>query len=64
MSLRFTVWLCAIAVGVISLTSCQPPRPRIAKVEVLSYADMTISDSSAETILSAFDPAGAGHSRT
>ena len=34
MSLRFTVGLCAIIVGVFSLTSCQPPTPRIARIEV------------------------------
>jgi hypothetical protein len=34
MSLRFTIGLCAIILGASSLTLCQPPRPRIAGVEV------------------------------
>jgi hypothetical protein len=34
MSLRFTIGLCAIILGASSLTLCQPPRPRIAGVEI------------------------------
>ena len=34
MSLRLAIGLCAIIVGVLSLALCQPPTPRIARVEV------------------------------
>lgn len=34
MSFRLAIGLCTIIVGVLSLTLCQPPTPRIARVEV------------------------------
>lgn len=34
MSLRFTIGLCVIIVGVFGLTLCQPPIPRIASEEM------------------------------
>ncbi len=55
MSLRFTIWLCAIAVGVISLTSCQPPTPRIVKVEMPACEVVTSSSARAQDTLGSFD---------
>ena len=37
MSLRFTIGLCGMIVGVFSLTLCQPPIPRIASQEMPSF---------------------------
>jgi len=58
MSLRFIVGLCAIILGGSSLTFCQPPTPRIARVEVPPFQavnnaeakDILIASSQAERI--------------
>ncbi len=58
MNLRSTIGMCVIIVGAFSLTSCQPPTPRIVRVEALSHAVVISSDATAKTVLSAFDRAG------
>ncbi len=56
MNLRSTIRLCVIIMWVFSLTSCQPPTPRVVKVEAPSHAVGISSDATVKTILSAFDP--------
>jgi hypothetical protein len=66
MSLRFIVGLCAIIVGVFSVTLCQPPRPRIAGVEVPPFAaannaetkDVLTVSSQAEQVIQVRDSDG------
>jgi len=58
MNLRFTMGLCAIIMGVFSLTLCQPPTPRIARVEALSCAVATTSGTTVQGILAACDSTG------
>jgi hypothetical protein len=41
MNLRFTIGLCAVVIGVFSVSLCQPPTPRIAKGE--GPADVVVS---------------------
>ncbi len=55
MSLRFTIGLCAIIVGVFSLTICQPPRPRIARVEVAPFP--TVNNAETKDILTGYSQA-------
>ncbi|THJ16571.1 MAG: hypothetical protein CAF42_011475 [Nitrospira sp. CG24B] len=58
MSFRSAIGLCAIIVGVLSLALCQPPTPRIARVEVPPFQvvnnaeakDILIASSQAERI--------------
>jgi hypothetical protein len=58
MSFRFTSGLCALILGASSLTLCQPPTPRIARVEVPPFQavnnaeakDILIASSQAERI--------------
>ena len=58
MSFRLAIGLCAIIVGVLSLTLCQPPTPRITRVEVPPFQavnnaeakDILIASSQAERI--------------
>lgn len=57
MNLRFTIGLCVTIVWACSLMSCQPPTPRIIKVEAPSHAVAIHSDPTVKTVLSAFDPA-------
>lgn len=66
MSFRFTIGLCAIILGASSLTLCQPPRPRIAGVEVppvptvnnAETRDVLTVSSQAERIIQVRDPDG------
>ena len=55
MSLRFTIGLCAIIIGVGSVTLCQPPRPRIARVEV--FPSVTIHNAEAKGCFSGYSQA-------
>jgi hypothetical protein len=41
MNLRSTIGLCAVVIGVFSVSLCQPPTPRIAEVE--GPADVVVS---------------------
>ena len=45
MNLRFMIGLCALVIGVFSVSLCQPPTPRIAKGE--GPADVIVSSISA-----------------
>ncbi len=56
MNFQFTLKFYTLVLGVISLTSCQPPTPRVVKVEAPSHAVGISSDATVKTILSAFDP--------
>ena len=66
MSFRFTIGLCAIILGASSLTLCQPPRPRIAGVEIppvptvnnAEAKDILIGSSQAERLIQVRDPDG------
>ncbi len=66
MSFRLAIGLCAITVGVFSLTLCQPPTPRIARVEVPPFQavnnaetkDIITASSQAERIIQVRDPDG------
>jgi|APDOM4702015159_1054818.scaffolds.fasta_scaffold267687_1 hypothetical protein len=66
MRFRLAIWLCTIIVGVFSLTLCQPPRPRIAGVEVPPFPtvnnaetkDILTASSQAERIIQVRDPDG------
>jgi hypothetical protein len=49
MRFGLAIGLCAIIVGVLSLTLCQPPRPRIAGVEVLPF--QAVNNAEAKDIL-------------
>lgn len=49
MSFRLAIGLCAIIVGVYSLTLCQPPTPRIARVEVPPF--QAVNNAEAKDIL-------------
>ncbi len=49
MRFRLAIGLCAIIVGVFSLTLCQPPRPRIAGVEVPPFP--TVNNAETKDIL-------------
>ena len=55
MSLRFTIGLCAIIIGIGSLTLCQPPRPRIARVEV--SPSVTTNNAEAKGFVSGYSQA-------
>lgn len=56
MSLRFTIWFCAIVVGAPSLTACQPPTPRAVRVDAPSHAVVIFNHVTVRTVFSAFDP--------
>jgi len=66
MSFRLAIGLCAIILGASSLTLCQPPRPRIAGVEIppvqtvnnAEAKDILIASSQAERIIQVRDPDG------
>lgn len=58
MSLRFIVVLCAIIVGVVSMTSCQPPAPRIAKAKEPVSMIATSNGTTTLTGLGVFNPVG------
>ena len=47
MNLRFMIGLCALVIGVFSVSLCQPPTPRIAKGE--GPADVIVSSISTTT---------------
>ena len=47
MNLRFMIGLCALVIGVFSVSLCQPPTPRIAKGE--GPADVIVSSINATT---------------
>lgn len=47
MNLRFMIGLCALVIGVFSVSLCQPPTPRIAKDE--GPADVIVSSINATT---------------
>ncbi len=49
MSFRIAIGLCTIIVGVLSLTLCQPPTPRIARVEVPPF--QAVNNAEAKDIL-------------
>lgn len=55
MNLRFMIGLCAIVIGVGSVTLCQPPRPRIAGVEV--SPSVTTNDAEAKGFFSGYSQA-------
>lgn len=55
MNLRVMTEGCAMIMGVLSLTLCQPPTPRIAKIETPSYAIATTTDTTARGIIVACD---------
>jgi len=63
MSFRLAIGLCAIILGASSLTLCQPPRPRIAGVEVPPFQavnnaeakDILMASSQAERIIQVRD---------
>ena len=57
MNLRFMIGLCAVVIGVVGVSLCQPPIPRIAKGE--GPADVIVSSINATTqgILIALEPA-------
>ena len=57
MNLRFMIGLCALVIGVFSVSLCQPPTPRIAKGE--GSADVIVSSINATTqdILIVLEPA-------
>lgn len=49
MNLRFMIGLCALVIGVFSVSLCQPPTPRIAKGEgpadvIVSSVNATMQD--------------------
>jgi hypothetical protein len=66
MSFRLAIGLCAIIVGVFSVTLCQPPTPRIARVEVPTFStannaetkDILTASSQAEWVIQVRDPDG------
>ena len=56
MSFRSAIGLCAIIVGVLSLALCQPPTPRIARVEVPSFP--TVNNAETRDVLTVSRQAG------
>lgn len=44
MKFRSAIALCAVVVGLSGLTLCQPPRPRIARVEVPPFLTANIAE--------------------
>jgi hypothetical protein len=52
MSLHFITRFCVVVAGVSSLISCQPPTPRIVKLERPAYAVVTASDATGQAPLS------------
>jgi len=55
MNLRFTIGLCAVVIGVFSVSLCQPPTPRIAKGEEPADVVVAPGGTSAQGALVAFD---------
>ncbi|MDH4250430.1 MAG: hypothetical protein OEV27_04500 [Nitrospira sp.] len=49
MGFRLAIGLCTIIVGVLSLTLCQPPTPRTARVEVPPF--QAVNNAEAKDIL-------------
>jgi len=49
MTLRSGIALCVIVVGLSGLTLCQPPTPRIARVEVAPFP--TVNNAKAKNLL-------------
>jgi hypothetical protein len=47
MHLQFTIGLCAVVIGIFSVSLCQPPTPRIAEGE--EPADVVVSSINATT---------------
>ena len=66
MTLRSGIVLCAIVAGLSGLTLCQPPRPRIARVDVPPFPtvesvetkDILTASSRAERIIQVGHPNG------
>ena len=56
MSFRLAIGLCAIILGASSLTLCQPPRPKIAGVEVPSFP--TVNNAETRDVLTVSRQAG------
>lgn len=50
MNFRFTIGLCAIIVGAFGLASCQPPTPRVVRVEAPTHAGVAPNDTTAQGI--------------
>lgn len=55
MNLQFTIRVCTVAIGLSSLSLCQPPTPRIARIEEPSNAIATVREIIAEASLTYLD---------